>query len=190
MNLPKNSELPRSTASRVQPGQVIRDVRLQRGLSLRELARRIGLNPSHLSKIERGIANPSVGALWMVSDELGIPVANLFSRETTEAPASTSGYPGSSPSFRQGSTEIPLLQSLDLCVDPGRRETIKMAGVEFRRLTPHDDATIEFLEVRHEVGAGDAEAYRHRGREYGVCVQGRLQVEVGFRNTLWIRAGA
>ena len=52
--------------------------------------------------------------------------------------------------------------------------------MEFQRLTPHDDLAIEFMEVRHEIGAGDSEAYHHRGREYGLVVSGRLLVEVGF----------
>ena len=56
-----------------------------------------------------------------------------------------------------------------------------MAGVEFQRLTPHDDAVIEFIEVRHEIGAGDPEPYHHRGREYGLVLQGRLLVEIGFQ---------
>ena len=55
-----------------------------------------------------------------------------------------------------------------------------MAGVEFQRLTPHDDLGLEFIEVRHEIGAGDPEAYHHRGREYGLVLTGRLQVEIGF----------
>jgi mannose-6-phosphate isomerase-like protein (cupin superfamily) len=65
-------------------------------------------------------------------------------------------------------------------VDPRHRESIKMAGVEFQRLTPHDDLTIEFIEVRHEIGAGDPEAYHHRGREYGLVLGGTLRVEIGF----------
>lgn len=59
-----------------------------------------------------------------------------------------------------------------------------MAGVEFQRLTPAHDDSVEFIEVRHEVGAGDTEVYRHRGREYGVVISGRLLVEVGGREYL------
>jgi transcriptional regulator with XRE-family HTH domain len=144
-------------------------------MSMRELARRIGLNPSHLSKIERGLANPSVGSLWMISDELKIPVAELFS----------GGHPEDE---RTSAVSVHAVNEINLegsaafnpVVAPGSRESIRMAGVEFQRLTPRDDAIIEFLEVRHEVGAGDPEAYHHRGREYGLVLQGRLLVEIGF----------
>jgi mannose-6-phosphate isomerase-like protein (cupin superfamily) len=137
------------------------------------------MTPSHLSKIERELANPSVGALWMISDELGMPMADFFAGEHAESmrmePGRAAVFP---PASAGGSGLSPLV--LTPAVDPEKRESIKMAGVEFQRLTPHDDATIEFMEVRHEVGAGDAEPYRHRGREYGLVVKGRLLAEIGF----------
>ena len=158
---------------------MIREERRGRGMTLRELARRIGMTPSHLSKIERELANPSVGALWMISDELGIPMADFFAGEH---PGSKGMQPARVTVFPPTSTYESGLSSFVLtpAVDPEGRESIKMAGVEFQRLTPHDDATIEFMEVRHEVGAGDAEPYHHRGREYGLVLQGRLLAEIGF----------
>lgn len=155
-------------------------------MTMRELARRIGLAPSHLSKIERGLANPSVGALWTISDELGIPIAELFgdagsvpSRAGADRSGSGWERPATDtvPAVAQTSTPVEVFAPV---VDPGCREAIRMAGVEFQRLTPHDDLAIEFMEVRHEVGAGDPETYRHRGREYGLVLEGRLQVEIGF----------
>ncbi len=149
---------------------------------MRELARRIGLAPSHLSKIERGLANPSVGTLWTISDELGIAVARLFSPEKEVAPAHADAreQQQASPSIPRQEDAAPFIQVFPPVVDPADRESIRMAGVEFQRLTPHDDLAIEFMEVRHEVGAGDPESYRHRGREYGLVLEGRLQVEIGF----------
>ena len=160
---------------RIHPGETIRKERQRQGMSLRELARRIDVTPSYLSKIERGLANCSVGALWMVSDELGIPVADMFAGQKhseieIETPRST---PGPSPE----AIALPPMVFRPV-VDPAARETITMAGVEFQRLTPHDDAAIEFIQVRHEVGA--EEAYHHRGHEYGLVLQGRISVEVGF----------
>lgn len=173
-----DSELETFVQPRVHPGEKMREERKRKGISVRELARRAGLTPSHLSKIERGMANPSVGALWTISDELGIPIAELFSGEAS--------VPGQSSDTDDVASQ-PAADVRDVTlsygkpsVHPEHREIIRMAGVEFQRLTPHDDETIEFMEVRHEVGAGDDEAYHHRGREYGICLQGRLQVEIGF----------
>lgn len=186
VNLSPDDPPADTRARRVHPGETIRRVRMDRGMTMRELARRIGLAPSHLSKIERGLANPSVGTLWTISDELGIPVARLFSpdRETPPLRATVWGQEKAPlSSGRQGealSETVPFAQVFPPVVDPAHRESIKMAGVEFQRLTPHDDLAIEFMEVRHEVGAGDPESYRHRGREYGLVLEGRLQVEIGF----------
>ena len=173
-------------AGHQHPGERIRAARRQQKLSLRELARRAELTPSHVSKIERGVTNPSVGALWKISDVLGITVAQLF-----PAPAASAGIGAVADSHLAGrfvgiadeaSGGSPA--GVSPVVDPRQREIIKMTGVEFQRLTPSDDDFIEFIEVRHEVGAGDEEAYHHRGREYGLVLSGRLRVDVGFKKYL------
>ena len=55
---------PRRGPRRCSSGQAIRAAREQRGLSLRELARRVNVSPSFVSQIELGKANPSVGTLY------------------------------------------------------------------------------------------------------------------------------
>jgi transcriptional regulator with XRE-family HTH domain len=55
----------------VELGRSIRTVREQRGLSLRELARRVDVSPSFISQIELGKANPSVGTLYSIVSVLG-----------------------------------------------------------------------------------------------------------------------
>ena len=156
---------------------MIRKERQRQGISLRELARRIDVTPSHLSKIERGLTNCSVGTLWMVSDELGVPVADLFAGEKGSESEVENG--------RLGIRLIPRSNRTSPCGLPpgcrsGRSRDDHYGGSGIQRLTPHDDAAIEFIQVRHEVGAGDKEAYHHRGHEYGLVLQGRLLVEVGF----------
>ena len=82
MQLPASHEQsPASRNPRIHPGEAIRNERQRRGMSLRELARRTGVTPSHLSKLERGLTNCSVDTLWMVSEELGIAAADLFAGE-------------------------------------------------------------------------------------------------------------
>src|SRR5579859_1400047 len=50
-------------------GPRLRQVREQRGLSARELARRIQCSPSLISQIERGLSAPSVGMLYALATE-------------------------------------------------------------------------------------------------------------------------
>lgn len=170
---------------RQHPGERIRVARRRQNLSVRELARRAGLTPSHVSKIERGVTNPSVGALYKLSDVLGLTVAQLFPASSPDFDAydSDEATPHDLESLADDLVMRPLGAASPV-VDPRHREIIRMMGVEFQRLTPSDDEIIEFIEARHEVGAGDEEAYHHRGREYGLVVSGKLRVDVGFKQYL------
>jgi transcriptional regulator with XRE-family HTH domain len=47
-------------------------MREARGLGLREVARRTEIDPSHLSRIERGTAQPTVDALARLARVLGL----------------------------------------------------------------------------------------------------------------------
>ena len=182
------SGTPRERLAR--PGKKIRQARKARKLTLQELGDRVGLTGSHISQIERGTSIPSVGALWEIADALGLSMAELFAAGNPAMGAGSTvvvheaaalgdgnGDPG-------GTTEIRLGAEPNPVVDPMTREVIKMAGVEWERLTPDYDETIEFMQVRHEVGAGDDHAYHHRGREYGLIIQGRLMAELGFSRFL------
>ena len=59
-------------------GERIRIARESSGISVRELARRIGVSPSHVSNVERGLASFSVRALYSVVSHLDISMDSLF----------------------------------------------------------------------------------------------------------------
>jgi DNA-binding response OmpR family regulator len=59
-------------------GKNVRDLRIRRGLSLRQLSRRTGLSPSLLSSIERATASASLSSLLRVSAALGTRMRDLF----------------------------------------------------------------------------------------------------------------
>jgi 3-hydroxy-9,10-secoandrosta-1,3,5(10)-triene-9,17-dione monooxygenase reductase component len=60
-------------------GQRIRELRMERALTLTELGRRVGISASALSQIERGKTHPAVGTLASVAGELGVSVDHLIS---------------------------------------------------------------------------------------------------------------
>jgi len=67
-------------------GEVIRQLRQHRGLSLRDLARQSGISQSFLGAVERGRSDISVGRLAQVAAVLGHDVASLLGyslRQTT-----------------------------------------------------------------------------------------------------------
>lgn len=70
-------ELPQAIATL---GEAIRYLRLQRGLSLRELARRVGISAPFLSDIERG--RRTTEKLDAIASELGVDAEVLRSLDT------------------------------------------------------------------------------------------------------------
>ena len=59
-------------------GPRLREIRLERGISLRELARRLDLSPSSISQIETGKMQPSVRTLYAFAAEFGVTVDEVL----------------------------------------------------------------------------------------------------------------
>ena len=63
----------------VNVGAPIRRERQRQGLSLRELARRVGVSASMLSQVETDRTRPSVSTIYAIATELGISIDALLS---------------------------------------------------------------------------------------------------------------
>jgi transcriptional regulator with XRE-family HTH domain len=148
-------------------GGRLRAERERRGISLRELARRVGVSPSLVSQIELDRVNPSVSTLYALVTELGMTMSDVFgdARASERAVAQASGADG-------------------LAERPETRRIINLAsGVRWERLTPDSDRDVEFLYVTYPVGAEscpEEALMTHGGREYGYVTSGTLGVRVGF----------
>ena len=68
-------------------GLKIKQRRQELELSLRELARRIGLTASFLSQVERGQTNTSIDSLRRIATALDVPVLHLLSDSHTDTAA-------------------------------------------------------------------------------------------------------
>ena len=139
-------------------------------MSLRELARRVGVSPSLVSQIELDRVNPSVSTLYALVSELGMTMSDVFGDGTQPAQPRVSR---SHPDDGDG-----------LVTHPGARRVINLdSGVRWERLTPRSDPDVEFLQVVYPVGAESCPhdaLVTHGGREYGYVTSGRLGVRVGF----------
>jgi transcriptional regulator with XRE-family HTH domain len=149
-------------------GARLRAQREQVGLTLREVARRIGVSASLISQIERDKVNPSVSTLYSLVRELGLTMGDLFAGDGSEAP---------------GSRRVSA-SAVGPAVGPDDRAVIQLAsGVTWERLTPMSDPGVEFLHVVYEVGSESCpedSLVTHGGREYGYVIGGRLGVRIGF----------
>ena len=72
------STLTQTSARQLPP---LRTVREAHGLTLREVARQAGLDPAHLSRVERGESSLSLDALYRLANVLEIrPLAELLAQ--------------------------------------------------------------------------------------------------------------
>ncbi len=153
-------------------GERVRAARLRSNMTVRELARRVGVSASHVSQVERGIGAFSVPALYSVAHELGVSMHELL--DPPDALESAAAAPG--PTRRSHTT----LEDVGMVQRAAEHPSIKLSsGPRWSRLTAVGEDGAEFLEVVYAPGAtGSAEYIRHDGREYGVIISGRLNVEV------------
>jgi transcriptional regulator with XRE-family HTH domain len=155
-------------------GTRLREERDRVRISQRELARRIGLSASMISQIESGQSKPSVSTLYAIVNELGVSLDDIFGG-------------GNGATVRAGDQDPSTPGGIDdhgAMVRLEDRHVIDLdSGVRWERLTSHEHEDVDFLHVVYDVGgssASDAKMMRHPGREYGVVLEGRLGVQLGF----------
>ncbi len=153
-------------------GPKLRQARERKNMSVRGLARYVGVSPSLVSQIERGRVMPSVGTLYSIANELGLVVDDLFTGAQPRRAAS-----GGKPEPTAADVVNPVLKT-------SQRKTIKLAdGVRWERLTPTPDKDVEFLVVVYDVGAESCPKdalIRHGGKEYAYMISGHLGIKIGF----------
>lgn len=164
---------------REELGARLREAREARNMSLRELARRLGLSPSLISQVETGKSQPSISTLFAIVGELEVPVNEVIWE--ADAADSESSRP-STRSREATNTAHPHspMQRAD------ERPSIHIdSGVSWQRLTARPDHNVDFLLLRYEPG-GESTApeslMRHNGTEYGYVLSGRLRVTLGFES--------
>jgi transcriptional regulator with XRE-family HTH domain len=156
-------------------GPRLREIRLRRGVGLRQLARRLDLSPSSISQIETGKMRPSVRTLYALASEFGVTVDEVL---FDEAPRPRLDGPAA-PDAGQAVAEPGLAVQRAV-----QRPAIQLnSGVRWERLMFWGDEDVEFLEAVYEPGGAsspDDALVRHNGHEFGYVLSGALRVVVGF----------
>ena len=135
-------------------GDRLRAARDAYGISLRELARRIGVSASLISQIE-------------TVDELLFEDAPITSRPAGDRWAFLTDHPHMEPVQRGADRQLIELDS----------------GVRWERLTTESVPGIDFLYLVYEPGGESSPKdgmQRHTGREWGYVIEGTLNVTIGF----------
>lgn len=148
-------------------GARLRELRTGTGVSLRALAAKLGISPSAVSQIERGVMRPSVSRLIAYVGAIGVPLSAVFEAGIEKA---AEGSPGGA----AGQFRFAIRRSWEVA-------PIRLGGgVTFRRLSPVPTAGVEFFESTYPPGSmsnAHGELLRHEGYEVGTVTAGELTVD-------------
>jgi transcriptional regulator with XRE-family HTH domain len=175
----------------IQLGSRLKEVRLRSGMSLREVARQLGVSASFISQMENGKSQPSVATLYSMAQLLGVSIDELFQLEGATAPPplvlidpvhgtvnrSDFSSPADAWSNEGDNERISIVQPAD------RPRLVMDSGVIWEQLASNSHRNLDFMEIIYPAGSSstnDGRMLRHQGMEYGYLLSGLLEITYGF----------
>ena len=149
----------------------IRKIRKEEGLSLKELGSKVNLSATYLSKLERGVANPSINTLQKIARALDTDV-RLF-LEANDENRSAVVHSETAKIVRKNKRKT-------LVYPDGKRKA--------QLLTPNLRGKLEVLISMEEPTDEKGEIFSHEGEEFGLILEGSYEVTVGG-NIYQLKAG-
>lgn len=143
-----------ATEADVIVGRRVRALRLERNMSLTELASRTGISIGALSQIERGLSSLRVKVIWPLAAALSVEPGALIGDGT------------------DGSNDLYCVRS-----QSRRPLPVHSEGIGKWLLSPPGSQLTGML-VTVEPGGGTAEAYAHTGHEFGYVLTGDVELEI------------
>ena len=150
------SETTTAPGSHLELGRRIKQERLRRGLTLKDIEAKVGISATHLSEVERGKSSPTVGVLEKIARALGTRSALLI----------------------DAAVGLPVSHTR-----PGHRRVVFNEHVTVRteslsRSFPGSEISI--LLKTYAQGVAPLGPHRaHEGEEFVHVMQGKLHVRIG-----------
>jgi transcriptional regulator with XRE-family HTH domain len=169
-------------------GERLREARQRRGVSVRALARELGVSASLISQIETGKSQPSVSTLYAMTTALGISVEDVFAAaRDVDGVAASDGAAAEAVAVLPGTVLAALGaargQRVGPLVRPGDRQVLQLdGGVTWERLGQLPHPHVDFLLITYEPGgssSSERDLMRHEGSEYGYLLTGELILTLG-----------
>jgi len=135
-------------------GQLVRSIRLSRGMSIEGLAKAAGVSAGGISQIERGVGNPAFTTLVKIAYGMQVPVG----------------------SFMQTDQEPPGL----VVRKENRKRLVPSEGLIYELLTPDLKRRLEVLRVQIARDFDNSERpFVHEGEECVHMLEGELLIYIG-----------
>ena len=168
-------------------GERLREARQRRGVSVRSLARELGVSASLISQIETGKSQPSVSTLYAMTTALGISVEDVFASvpagDASEVVDGAREAVGGLPGTVLAALGAARGQRVGPVVRPGDRQVLQLdSGVTWERLGQLPHPHVDFLLITYEPGgssSSESGLMRHSGSEYGYLLSGELLLTLG-----------
>jgi transcriptional regulator with XRE-family HTH domain len=134
-------------------GRRVRALRLERRLSLADLAAKTGISIGALSQIERGMSSLRVRVIWPLAAALEVEPSALVAEN-------------------YGADDL-------FCIRAGARKSVpvRSEGIAKQLLSP-PGAALTGLLVTVEPQGGTTEAYAHAGHEFGFVLSGTVDLTI------------
>jgi transcriptional regulator with XRE-family HTH domain/quercetin dioxygenase-like cupin family protein len=173
-------------------GERLREERQRLGVSLRGLARDVGVSASMISQIETGKTKPSVSTLYSIVSVLGITMEELFAPrrpESVELPAEVTAVAVGHDAVAVATKAVSRVPAASSAADvavvrPGDRHRLTLdTGVTWDRLGEIAGQPVDFLLITYPPGATSSSRggqMRHSGAEFGFVLRGELVLTLGF----------
>ena len=145
----------------------IRKIRKADGMSLKELGSKVNLSATYLSKLERGMANPSINTLQKIAKALDTDV-RLFLEANGE---DKSDEEKSVPENSETAKIVRKNRRKTLVYPDGKRKA--------QLLMPNLRGKLEVLLSIEEPTEEKGETFSHEGEEFGLILEGSYEVTVG-----------
>ncbi len=154
-------------------GQNVRAERKRQGISVRQLAKRLGVSASFISQFELGQSKAAVNTLFAIATELNLSLDELLGStvNTNHSNGAASARPRR---LTDTGNQTAFGEYLQL-----------QSGVRWKRLADTSpDHHVQFLITEYDPGSdsapGDA-PQRHPGNDYGYVLEGTLTIEIDGR---------
>lgn len=151
------------SATLLSLGERIRNLRIERELTLAALSARSQISVGMLSHIERGRTSPSLKLLDRLRVALGVPLASFFDVDIDR-------------NAEQGTV-----------TRQGQRSTLLFSktGLTKELLSPPGHPEMEFFMLSIAVGGGSGpDPWRRNGEKAGYVLQGRIELRIGEQSHL------
>lgn len=135
-------------------GAIIKKIRTEKRLTIKDLAEKSGITSSMLSQLERNLALPSISTVRAIASALDTPLFKIFMELESDV---ETGY----------------------VVKKENRLNIVSGGVEYQLLTPTTNTTIEFMQLTLEPGESTgSKCLSHTGEEVALVLEGTITIQI------------